>query len=75
MAWSWPCGPGNLIYPIIFETIVAPIPGQALGLAAGYPYGFWGDLLYGWLGTVIGSVLAICIARFAVAARRAAGAP
>ena len=65
VAWAGPWGPTILIGLIILQTIVAPIPGQALGLAAGYLYGFWGGLLYGWLGTVIGSVLAICIARFA----------
>jgi len=65
VAWAGPWGPAILIGLIILQTIVAPIPGQALGLAAGYLYGFWGGLLYGWLGTVTGSVLAICIARFA----------
>jgi uncharacterized membrane protein YdjX (TVP38/TMEM64 family) len=60
-----PWGPAILIGLIILQTIVAPIPGQALGLAAGYLYGFWSGLLYGWLGTVIGSVLAMCIARIA----------
>jgi uncharacterized membrane protein YdjX (TVP38/TMEM64 family) len=60
-----PWGPAILIGLIILQTIVAPIPGQALGLAAGYLYGFWVGLLYGWLGTVTGSVLAMCIARFA----------
>jgi uncharacterized membrane protein YdjX (TVP38/TMEM64 family) len=65
VAWAGPWGPAILIGLIILQTIVAPIPGQALGLAAGYLYGFWGGLLYGWLGTVAGSVLAICLARFA----------
>ena len=75
VAWAGPWGPAILIGLIILQTIVAPIPGQALGLAAGYLYGFWGGLLYGWLGTVIGSVLAICIARFAGRPLVAAGAP
>lgn len=64
-AWAGPWGPALLVGLIVLQTVVAPIPGQALGLAAGYLYGFWAGLLYGWLGTLIGSAVAMGIGRCA----------
>jgi uncharacterized membrane protein YdjX (TVP38/TMEM64 family) len=58
-------GPLVLIGLIIAQVVVAPIPGHALGLVAGYLYGFWLGALYTWLGNVLGSALAMTLARVA----------
>lgn len=60
-----PWGPAILIGLLVLQTIVAPVPGHMLGMAAGYLYGPWFGLLYVWLGTVLGSSLAMSLARIA----------
>ncbi len=47
------------------QTVAAPIPGQVVNFAAGYLYGLGAGLLYSWLGQVLGSALALVLARFA----------
>lgn len=62
-AGAW--GPLALIALIIAQTVIAPIPGQAVNLVAGYLYGLGWGLLYSWAGMVLGSALAMGLARFA----------
>ncbi len=62
-AGAW--GPLALIGLIVAQTIVAPIPGQAINLVAGYLYGLGWGLLYSWIGLALGSALAMGLARYA----------
>ncbi len=62
-AGAW--GPGVLIGLTVAQIIAAPIPGQVVNLVAGYAFGFWQGTLYSWLATLIGSTLAMALARFA----------
>lgn len=62
-AGAW--GPLALIALIIAQTVVAPIPGQAVNLVAGYLYGWGLGLLYSWTGMVLGAALAMVLARYA----------
>ena len=54
-----------LIALVAAQTVVAPIPGQVVNFVAGYLYGLGAGLLYSWLGQVLGSALALALARFA----------
>jgi uncharacterized membrane protein YdjX (TVP38/TMEM64 family) len=45
------------------QVILAPIPGQVLGLASGYLFGPVAGTLYSLLGTGIGSLIAFALAR------------
>ena len=54
-----------LIALAVTQTVVAPIPGQGVNFVAGYLYGLGAGLLYSWLGQVLGSALALALARFA----------
>ncbi len=60
-----PWGPSLLVALTVIQTIAAPIPGQLVGLGAGYLFGFWQGALYNWAGTMLGSAAAISIARIA----------
>lgn len=62
-AGAW--GPALLIGLYVAQTIVAPIPGQMVNFVAGYLYGFWPGLFYSWAGAVLGSALAMGLARLA----------
>ncbi|MGC8780389.1 MAG: TVP38/TMEM64 family protein [Anaerolineae bacterium] len=62
-AGAW--GPVLLIGLYVAQIIVAPIPGQAVNFVAGYLYGFWPGLFYSWAGAVLGSALAMGLARLA----------
>ncbi|MCX7671912.1 MAG: VTT domain-containing protein [Anaerolineae bacterium] len=62
-AGAW--GPGLLIGLYVVQVIAAPIPGQAINFVAGYLYGFWPGLTYSWAGAVLGSWLAMGLARVA----------
>jgi uncharacterized membrane protein YdjX (TVP38/TMEM64 family) len=62
-AGAW--GPLVLIGLTVAQVIAAPIPGQAVNFVAGYLFGFWRGGLYSWLGTLVGSILAIALARVA----------
>ncbi len=47
----------------ILQVLVAPIPGQIMGLLGGYVFGFWHGLMLSLVGLTIGSVGAIGIGR------------
>jgi len=58
-AWA-PCG---VILLQAMQVVLAPIPGQVVGLASGYLFGtVWGSL-YSIIGTVLGSWMAFRLAR------------
>jgi len=58
-----PWGPGAIIVGEILQVLLAPIPGQVVGIAAGYLYGaFWGTVL-SMLGLTLGTLIAIWLAR------------
>jgi len=46
-----------------FQVVVAPIPGQVVGLASGYVFGAVYGTLYSMLGTLLGTALAVTVAR------------
>ena len=56
---------GPLVLTILFvlQVFLAFIPGQALMVACGYLYGFWGGFLLSWLSLVIGGEAAFVLAR------------
>ena len=56
-------GPLVLIILLILQVFLAFIPGQALMIACGYIYGFWGGLLISWLGLFGGGQAAFFLAR------------
>ncbi len=59
-----PFAPLAFIAVQVFQVLVAPIPGQALGFASGYLFGaFWGTV-YSLVGIVSGTALAVFIARY-----------
>src|SRR5688572_23964712 len=55
----------SLILFILFvlQVFLAFIPGQALMVACGYLYGFWGGFLLSWLSLAIGGEAAFVLAR------------
>ena len=56
-------GPVILFVLFVFQVFIAFIPGQALMVACGYLYGFWGGFLLSWLSLVAGGELAFVLAR------------
>ncbi len=60
---SGPWGALVLIGLQVAQILLAPIPGQALGLVGGYLYGPWLGTLINMVGTLIGSGIAIWLAR------------
>jgi len=62
-AGAW--GPAALIGLTMAQIIAAPIPGQVVNLVAGYAFGFWRGALYSWLATLVGSTVALALARYA----------
>ncbi|MHB0857936.1 MAG: TVP38/TMEM64 family protein [Anaerolineae bacterium] len=58
-----PWGPVAIIVAEVLQVLLAPVPGQIVGVVAGYFYGpVWGTLL-SLAGLVLGSLLAIGLAR------------
>ena len=56
-------GPGAIVLGEILQVLLAPVPGQVVGIVAGYLYGaFWGTLLC-MIGLAVGTVIAIWVAR------------
>ena len=55
--------------PIVFigvsalQVVLAPIPGQFIGLAGGYLFGVWKGLLYSLIGTSLGAWVAMWLGR------------
>ncbi len=62
-AGAW--GPAVIIGFSIAQTVAAPIPGQMTNFVAGYLYGPWLGLLYSWAGLILGSAIAMLLARYA----------
>jgi uncharacterized membrane protein YdjX (TVP38/TMEM64 family) len=56
-------GPIVLFILFVLQVFLAFIPGQALMIACGYLYGFWGGFLISWLSLVIGGEIAYVLAR------------
>jgi 1-acyl-sn-glycerol-3-phosphate acyltransferase len=56
-------GPFALFVLFVLQVFLAFIPGQALMVACGYLYGFWGGFLLSWLSLVIGGEAAFVLAR------------
>lgn len=56
-------GPFILILLQALQVFLAPVPGQFLGAAGGYIFGPWLGTIYSMIGTVLGSILAITLAR------------
>ena len=56
-------GPFVLIVLLVLQVFLAFIPGQALMVACGYIYGFWGGLLISWIGLFAGGQAAFFLAR------------
>ena len=56
---------GPLVLAVLFvlQVFLAFIPGQALMVACGYLYGFWGGFLISWLSLVAGGEAAFVLAR------------
>lgn len=52
-----------LVSLLILQVFLAFIPGQALMVASGYLYGFWGGALVTWLSLSLGGQLAFWLAR------------
>jgi uncharacterized membrane protein YdjX (TVP38/TMEM64 family) len=57
-------GPIVLFILFVLQVFLAFIPGQALMVAAGFLYGFWGGFLLSWLSLVIGGEIAFVLARY-----------
>lgn len=56
-------GPVVLFILFVLQVFLAFIPGQALMIACGYLYGFWGGFLLSWLSLVVGGEIAYFLAR------------
>jgi len=56
-------GPVVLFILFVLQVFLAFIPGQALMVASGYLYGFWGGFLISWLSLVVGGEIAYVLAR------------
>jgi uncharacterized membrane protein YdjX (TVP38/TMEM64 family) len=56
-------GPLALIGLQVAQVLIAPLPGQVLGLVGGYVYGPWLGTLINMAGTLLGSGLAMALAR------------
>ena len=56
-------GPTTVAVLFILQVFLAFIPGQALMVACGYLYGFWGGFFLSWLSLVAGGELAYILAR------------
>jgi uncharacterized membrane protein YdjX (TVP38/TMEM64 family) len=48
----------------ILQTVIAPIPGQVVNFIAGYVFGFIPGVALSWVGMVLGTTLAMSLARF-----------
>jgi len=59
-----PWGPLVSIALNVAQVLVAPIPGQFVGLVNGYLYGPWLGTLYSMAGLTLGTILAMALARW-----------
>lgn len=56
-------GPVVLFVLFVLQVFLAFIPGQALMVASGFLYGFWGGFLLSWISLVVGGEIAFVLAR------------
>lgn len=56
-------GPAILFLLFVLQVFLAFIPGQALMVACGYVYGFWGGFLLSWISLAAGGEAAFLLAR------------
>ena len=56
-------GPLVTITDNVLQVLLGPVPGQFVGIANGYLYGVWLGTLYSMIGLLIGTVLAMVLAR------------
>ena len=56
-------GPVVLFVLFVLQVFLAFIPGQALMVACGFLYGFWGGFLLSWISLVVGGEIAFILAR------------
>ena len=78
VAWRWfgdqeriqewvagfgPWGPLVSIALNVAQVLLAPIPGQFVGVMNGYLYGIWLGTLYSMIGLLLGTMLAMTLAR------------
>lgn len=56
-------GPAVIFTLLVWQVFLAFIPGQALMIACGYLYGFWGGMLITWTSLVAGGQAAFLMAR------------
>jgi len=56
-------GPLVIVLLQMSQTLLAPIPGQAIGAVSGYLYGPWLGTLYSMIGLVLGSLILFLLAR------------
>jgi len=56
-------GPVAIIVLQVMQTVLAPIPGQAIGAVSGYLYGPWLGTLYAMAGVAIGSLILFWLTR------------
>jgi len=47
----------------VLQVIIAPIPGQVMGLVNGYLYGVWRGALYSLIGVMLGTALILAVTR------------
>ena len=55
--------PVVLFVLFVLQVFLAFIPGQALMVACGFLYGFWGGFLLSWVSLVVGGEIAFVLAR------------
>ena len=58
-----PLAPVVLIVVQAIQVVAAPVPGQALGVVAGYLFGAWWGTLYNLIGITLGSTAAFWLSR------------
>jgi len=56
-------GPAGIVIAEVLQVLLAPVPGQVVGLAAGYLYGVWGGAALCMAGLMVGTLLAVWLAR------------
>lgn len=59
-----PWGPLVSIALNIAQVLLAPLPGQFIGMANGYLYGLWPGMCYSMTGLVLGTALAMTLGRW-----------
>jgi uncharacterized membrane protein YdjX (TVP38/TMEM64 family) len=59
-----PWGPLVTIALNVAQVLLAPIPGQFVGMANGYLYGIWLGTVYSMAGLLLGTVLAMVLGRW-----------